>query len=186
MKTSAIGTLSPQSNGVCETADSYAGSYWCRGWLTGFSDAEGCFSINFIRQPDLDGRRGYTLGYQVAHEFAVTQAETGLPALRHFLKHFACGSIVKSTHASARKKIIYRYVIRKRVDLLKIVIPFFDEHPPRTSKRDDYQTFKACMSLVTADAHKKVDGLIAIIRLAETMNHRRSREHIVRQVLKNA
>ena len=44
-----------------------------RGWVIGFVDGEGCFSIGFVRQPDRTGRRGYKTGYQVAHEFAVTQ-----------------------------------------------------------------------------------------------------------------
>lgn len=43
------------------------------GWITGFVDGEGCFSINFIRQPHRVNRRGYKTGFQVAHEFAVTQ-----------------------------------------------------------------------------------------------------------------
>jgi len=42
------------------------------GWITGYVDGEGCFSINFIRQPHRENRRGYRTGFQVAHEFAVT------------------------------------------------------------------------------------------------------------------
>ena len=40
------------------------------GWVIGFVDGEGCFSIGFIRQPDRRRRKGYKTGYQVAHEFA--------------------------------------------------------------------------------------------------------------------
>ena len=47
------------------------------GWIAGFVDGEGCFSINFIKQPERQERtrvrRGYKTGYQVAHEFAVVQ-----------------------------------------------------------------------------------------------------------------
>src|ERR671934_2445416 len=38
-----------------------------RGWVIGFVDGEGCFSIGFVRQPDRAGRRGYTTSYQVFH-----------------------------------------------------------------------------------------------------------------------
>jgi beta-lactamase class D len=38
------------------------------GWVVGFVDGEGCFSIGFVRQADRTGRRGYTTGYQVTHE----------------------------------------------------------------------------------------------------------------------
>src|SRR5919198_2613962 len=56
-----------------------------RGWVIGFVDGEGCFSIGLTRQPNRVGRRGYKTGYQVSHEFAVTQDESGracLEALR--------------------------------------------------------------------------------------------------------
>ena len=28
------------------------------GWITGFVDGEGCFSIHFVRQPERPGRKG--------------------------------------------------------------------------------------------------------------------------------
>src|SRR6266568_2611268 len=37
-----------------------------RGWVIGFVDGEGCFSISFVRQADRAGRRGYRIGYQVS------------------------------------------------------------------------------------------------------------------------
>jgi hypothetical protein len=52
-----------------------------RGWVIGFVDGEGCFSVGFIRQPNRKGRRGYRTGYQVAHEFAVTQGRSSLACL---------------------------------------------------------------------------------------------------------
>src|SRR5256885_3822268 len=44
-----------------------------QGWVIGFVDGEGCFSIGFVRQSGGQGRNGYRTGYQVAHEFVVTQ-----------------------------------------------------------------------------------------------------------------
>ncbi len=38
------------------------------GWILGFVDGEGCFSINFVKQPERKEkariRRGYKTGYQ--------------------------------------------------------------------------------------------------------------------------
>lgn len=50
------------------------------GWLVGFTDGEGCFSLGVVRQPNKEEplrnkagiRKGYKTGYQVFHEFAVT------------------------------------------------------------------------------------------------------------------
>ena len=36
-----------------------------RGWVIGFVDGDGCFSIGLARQPPRPGRRGYTTGDQV-------------------------------------------------------------------------------------------------------------------------
>lgn len=56
------------------------------GWIVGFVDGEGCFSINFVRQQDRREpnrlRKGYRNGYQIAHEFAVTQSESSKSSLR--------------------------------------------------------------------------------------------------------
>ena len=43
-----------------------------RGWVIGFVDGEGCFSIGFVRQPNRMSRSGYRTGYQVSHDFVVT------------------------------------------------------------------------------------------------------------------
>jgi hypothetical protein len=43
------------------------------GWVIGFVDGEGCFCVGFVKQSDCFKRKGYKTGYQVSHEFAVTQ-----------------------------------------------------------------------------------------------------------------
>ena len=45
-----------------------------RGWVIGFVDGEGCFSIGFVRQPSRPNRVGYKTGVQVTRGFTVTQA----------------------------------------------------------------------------------------------------------------
>src|SRR5438132_3717414 len=51
-------------------------------WVIGFVDGEGCFSIGLVRQPDRANRKGYKTGYQVSHEFAVTQGAKSVSCLR--------------------------------------------------------------------------------------------------------
>ena len=63
------------------------------GWVVGFVDGEGCFSIGFVKQPDRAGRRG-----------------------------------------------LKRYIVSARDELMEVVIPFFREHPLRSSKRHDFAT----------------------------------------------
>src|ERR1700735_2393778 len=51
------------------------------GWITGFVDGEGCFSIHVVRQPHRSNRRGYRTGFQVAHQFVVTQGAKSIECL---------------------------------------------------------------------------------------------------------
>jgi LAGLIDADG endonuclease len=64
------------------------------GWITGFMDGEGCFSINFIRQPHRLNRRGYRTGFQVAHEFAVTQGASSVDSLEQLMRFFDVGNLL--------------------------------------------------------------------------------------------
>ncbi len=50
------------------------------GWVLGFVDGEGCFSLGLVRQSSRDRRVGYQAGYQVFHEFVVTQGARASPA----------------------------------------------------------------------------------------------------------
>jgi hypothetical protein len=62
-----------------------------RGWVIGFVDGEGCFSIGFVRQPNRTNRKGYKTGYQVAHEFAVTQGAQSVSCLHELKEFFGVG-----------------------------------------------------------------------------------------------
>jgi hypothetical protein len=43
-------------------ADNQQESLVKRGWVIGFVDGEGCFSIGFYRQSNRKGRKGYKTG----------------------------------------------------------------------------------------------------------------------------
>jgi hypothetical protein len=58
-------------------------------WVVGFVDGEGCFSISVVRNP------GCLLGWQVQHEFSVTQAAPSRPALELLKQVFGCGQIIE-------------------------------------------------------------------------------------------
>src|SRR6266404_1481333 len=57
------------------------------GWIVGFVDGEGCFSVTIQRC------RVVKLGWQVFPEFVVTQGARSLGALQALQQFFACGRI---------------------------------------------------------------------------------------------
>ena len=151
-----------------------------RGWVISFVDGEGCFSIGFVRQQNRPGRVGYKLGYQVAHEFAVTQGAQSVHVLHELREFFGVGQVIANRRYDNHRENLYRYVVRKRIDLQEVIIPFFQQHPMRTSKQENFEKFARCVELVSAGCHKTVDGLVSIVEIAETMNRRKPRHDLIR------
>lgn len=155
------------------------------GWITGFVDGEGCFSVGLIGQPRKEEngkvvRRGYKTGYQAFHEFAVTQGERSLDSLKKLLDHFQVGKIYINKRYDNHKEHLYRYVVRRRKDLLEIIIPFFRQYPLQTSKKDDFEKFARCVEQMAQGKHLEHEGLIAIASTVSTMNRQKPRDGLIR------
>jgi hypothetical protein len=144
-----------------------------RGWVIGFVDGEGCFSIGFVRQGERAGRSGYRTGYQVSHEFAVTQGASSVACLNELVEFFGVGMVVANRRYDNHREHLYRFVVRRRIDLLERIIPFFREHPMRTSKQQNFEKFARCVELIAHGRHLSRSGLIEIAEIAQTMNRRK-------------
>jgi hypothetical protein len=57
------------------------------GWLVGFVDGEGCFSVPIYRQ------RSMKLGWQVQPQFTVVQGESSRDVLEEMVRFFGCGKV---------------------------------------------------------------------------------------------
>jgi hypothetical protein len=150
------------------------------GWVLGFVDGEGCFSIGLVRQPDREDRKGYRTGFQVSHEFAVTQGEKSVASLLALREFFDVGGLVPNRRHDNHRENVYRYVVRKRVDLVRTVIPFFRRHHLRTAKRSDFEKFAQCVEMIDAGHHLRRDGLIEILSIMQTMNRQKPRHEVIR------
>src|SRR5947208_10922546 len=124
-----------------------------RGWVIGFVDGEGCFSIGFVRQPNRTGRKGYRTGYQVAHEFAVTQGAKSVSCLHELCEFFGVGQVLINKRYDNHKEHLYRYVVRSRKELLEVIIPFFRQTPMHSSKQQDFEKFAQCVEQIQGGYH---------------------------------
>ena len=129
-----------------------------RGWVIGFVDGEGCFSIGFVRQADRAGRRGYRAGYQVFHRFVVTQGMKSVDCLEALHGFFGVGRIFKNERHDNHKEHLCQYLVGRRADLMETIIPFFREYPLRTAKRADFEKFAQCVELTVTGAHLTLTG----------------------------
>lgn len=158
------------------------------GWIIGFVDGEGCFSINFVKQSNKKEtnriRKGYKTGYQIAHEFAVTQGESSLKSLEKMKTFFGVGSIYVNKRYDNHKEHLQRYVVRRRDDLVNIIIPFFKKYELRTSKKKNFEIFAKCVVDIAKGKHLTRNGAVKIALMTEKMNHKKNRSKIVR-ILRN-
>jgi hypothetical protein len=151
-----------------------------QGWVIGFVDGEGCFSIGFIRQAGGRGRSGYRTGYQVAHEFAVTQGAQSVSCLQELASFFGVGQVLANKRYDNHREHLYRYVVRRRADLIETIIPFFRAHPMHSSKQANFEKFAQCVEMIDAGQHLSFEGLAAIVEIAETMNRQKPRTELLR------
>jgi LAGLIDADG endonuclease len=150
------------------------------GWVIGFVDGEGCFSIGFVRQPDRIGRKGYKTGYQVSHEFAVTQGAKSVSCLYELMGFFGVGGVYINKRYDNHKEHMHRYAVRRRGDLIDIIIPFFMAHPMHSSKQRDFERFARCVEMIDAGVHKSYSGLADIAEIVQTMNRQKPRREMIR------
>jgi hypothetical protein len=117
------------------------------GWVVGFVDGEGCFSIGFIRQQSSAGRRGYKAGFQVAHRFVVKQSAASRSSLEELKSFFGVGRVYVNKRRDNHREHLGQFIVNRREDLLGTVVPFFEAHPLRTAKQRDLKSSRCvCVS----------------------------------------
>ena len=110
----------------------------------------------------------------------MTQGAQSVVALHDLRDFFGVGQVLENKRYDNHREHLYRYVVRSRKDLLETIIPFFRQHPMRTSKQENFEKFAECVELVSAGRHLTVDGLIEVAEIAQTMNRKKSRHELIR------
>lgn len=127
-------------------------------WITGFTDAEGNFSITYCQ----------TSG-KFSAAFKITQKSTSLSVLVGIKAFFNCGSIVIDN----RNTDGYKFTVSKLSDLVEIIIPHFDKYPLVGSKYLDFLSFKKAVLLRSENGKNNIDK---ILFYKNSMNTKRSYE----------
>lgn len=141
-------------------------------WAVGFVDGEGCFSISVVRNAVC------RLGWQVQHEFSVTQLRTSRPALELLRELFGCGTIIENSRNDDHRGTLMRFSVKRRKDLVDVIVPFFGERPLRTAKRADFEAFRSVLLMMQAGEHLHEGGLRSIASITETMNRRQRSRYL--------
>ena len=132
-------------------------------WIVGFVDGEGCFFVGINPNAEM------TAGFQVLPEFTVVQHKRDIQVLHALKAFFGCG-VVRVNHGD---RMAYR--ARGIEHLARRIIPFFMQHPLKTSKNVDFLKFRDVVLLMEKDVHLQREGIEEIRRIASGMNRGRLR-----------
>lgn len=138
-----------------------------KGWIVGFTDGEGCFSVSMFRNTTTK------FGWQVFPEFVITQGKKSLPALEKFQAFFECGKIYENVRYDNHREYLYRYCVRSLADLREKIIPFFRKNQLYTAKQNDFELFADIVERLHRKAHLSESGLRVIARKIEQMNRKK-------------
>ena len=137
-----------------------------RGWIVGFTDGEGCFSVSIFRN------KTTRLGWQIFPEFVITQSEKSLDALELFREYFDCGRVFVNKRYDNHNEYLYRFCVRSIKDLREKIIPFFKENQLRTYKQKDFKIFAEIVEKMAQKEHLTLKGMASIAKRTEKMNRK--------------
>ena len=106
-------------------------------WVTGFTDAEGCFMINFTKC------KVNKMGWQISPCFQIKlhyRDKKLLMKIKSFFNEIGFISFINDNG------VMYR--VRKLEDILNIIIPHFDKYQLITQKYGNYIIFKNIVELI--------------------------------------
>jgi len=133
----------------------------CPGWISGFIDSDGSFSVNLARSTTT------ALGYTVSLSFTLTQHLNNLELFNLFPVYFGTGSVFCS-----RERLVY-YKMGEMHTFETQLFPLLEAHPLMTQKRLDYADFKRVCAMVKRREHLTPNGLNQICLIKEGMNRGR-------------
>ena len=109
---------------------------------------------------------------------SVTQAASSRTALELLIEYFGCGTIIENNRYDDHRELLLRFSVKRREDLMEIVVPFFEQHPLRTAKSTDFERFVLVLHMMQTGRHLKKDGLREIALITEQMNRRRRSRYL--------
>lgn len=125
-------------------------------WVTGFVDAEGCFSVNMsIRR---DGRR------EIAPSFVIAQQYKDIEILYAQKNYFTVGRISIQKNEARQEIIGYNNAINH-------VIPHFNVYPQYTKKLADYILWKNIILIQNDQEHQTLDGFRKCVSFKASQNN---------------
>ena len=127
-------------------------------WLSGFTDAEGCFNVQITKRPDT------VTGYRVVLRFLLDQ-KNAFNLLNYISSLFGYGQVSIRNNTD----MVYRYSSNSLAGLLT-VRDYFISYPLKTDKRLSFDRWSIVYEMVLNKEHLTREGLDKISLIAKTIN----------------
>jgi len=127
-------------------------------WISGFTDAEGCFNVNITK------RTKTISGYRVQLRFLLDQ-NNGYDVLNHIRDLFGSGKV------SLRRETVnvYRFTINSFSGMVKVE-NYFTLFPLKTKKEVSFSNWCKIYNMVINKQHLMDEGLLKIRSIVKTIN----------------
>lgn len=130
--------------------------FFTNAWISGFTQSDGSFVVSWDKQ-----KKGIPVRPQPI--FNLTQSISDYDMFVALQKHLGVGRVHKN-----RNNVTF--VVTSIDDLLKIIIPIFEDCPLRSSKQLSFQIFKLVCLMMKAKTHLTLAGTLIILELSYFMN----------------
>lgn len=125
-------------------------------FVTGFCDAESCFSLNIIKNPL------YNLRWKITLVFSIHLHSKDINILYLIQKFFGVGKVTIYGNSAL-------FQITKFRDLVSI-IEHFKQYPLKTKKDADFLLFKKAFEIINDKKHLTIEGLHELISIRASLN----------------
>lgn len=126
-------------------------------FVTGFTDAEGCFYIKISKS------KTHSLGWKAEAKFSIGLHEKDFKILEGIQAYFGVGKIYLG-----KGNVSYRVESSKH--LRDTILPHFDKYPLITQKLADYLLFKEVVRMINNKEQLIQEGLVKIVAIKSSMN----------------
>lgn len=138
-------------------------------FITGFTDAEGCFNVGFQKNPN--GKFYVRPSFQIKVHSTLRPRPSDLVLGRRgdnlllmSIKNYFGG--IGSIYTTSKDS---KFTVRSLDDILKIIL-HFDNYPLITKKKGDFILFKEIILKIVEGEHLSAKGLQEIVNIRSTMN----------------
>jgi len=126
-------------------------------WVTGFTDAEGCFSVILTQRSNSKWR--------IMVSFEINLDKKDIAILHSLRDYFGVGSVYSSPN---RSLCVYR--VNKIDDLINVIIPHFEDYPLLTKKYSDFVLWSKVVNIISNKEHLTPTGFNTVLTYYASIN----------------